>query len=99
MKIVGLYPLCSPGIVYLVISLFALFYMALMNIDSVKVYNMLGVEIETTFLYTIFIIKFLYIIFWTWVLNIICRAGYSYVSWFLVIFPFIVMYFLFFMRV
>jgi hypothetical protein len=90
MKIVGLYPLCSPGIVYLVISLFALFYMALMNIDSVKVYNMLGVEIETTFLYTIF---------WTWVLNIICRAGYSYVSWFLVIFPFIVMYFLFFMRV
>jgi hypothetical protein len=100
MKIVGLYPLCSPSIVYLVISLFGIFYLGLMNIDSVNAYNMFGVEFETSFLYMIFIVKFLFIIFWTWVLNIICRAGYSYVSWIIVLFPFLLLFFLvLFMRV
>ena len=96
MKIVGLYPVCSPSVGYLVISLFGLFYMGLMNIDSNNMYNMIGVEFETSFLYMIFIVKFLFIIFWTWVLNIICRAGYSYVSWFIVLVPFILLFMLVF---
>ncbi len=30
--------------------------------------------------------------FWTFVLNCICKAGYKGVSWFLVLFPFVLMF-------
>jgi hypothetical protein len=33
----------------------------------------------------IFIIKIVYVIFWTWVLNLICQQGYTPVSWLLVL--------------
>jgi hypothetical protein len=34
----------------------------------------------------------LYIIFWTWILNLICKSGASVVSWVLVLFPIILMF-------
>ena len=34
------------------------------------------------------------ILFWTWVLNIICKAGYKWVSWLLVLLPFILIFFM-----
>jgi len=37
----------------------------------------------------VFIAKILYIGFWTFVLNYICKAGYKSVSWFLVLLPFL----------
>ena len=33
------------------------------------------------------------ILFWTWVLNIICKSGYKWVSWLLVLLPFILILF------
>ena len=36
------------------------------------------------------IIQFICTIFWTWVLNLICKAGYTWVSWILVLLPFII---------
>jgi len=40
----------------------------------------------------IFIIKIVYVIFWTWVLNLICQQGYTPVSWLLVLLPFILFF-------
>jgi hypothetical protein len=42
----------------------------------------------------IFILKFGYILFWTWVLNLICKDGYSSISWFLILFPYILFFIL-----
>ncbi len=39
-----------------------------------------------------FIVKILYVLFWTWVLNLICKDGHSGVSWLLVLLPFILMF-------
>ena len=36
------------------------------------------------------IIHFAFAIFWTWVLNLICKSGFSIVSWILVLFPIVV---------
>jgi hypothetical protein len=40
-------------------------------------------------------IQLLVIIFWTWILNLICSAGYTWVSWVLVLLPFIIILFAF----
>lgn len=37
------------------------------------------------------IVKVLFMAFWTWILNLICKAGYEVVSWILVIVPIIIM--------
>jgi len=40
----------------------------------------------------VFIVKVIYIFFWTWVLNLICKDGHSGISWGLVLFPFILLF-------
>jgi hypothetical protein len=36
------------------------------------------------------LINIVLIIFWTWILNLICKAGYTWVSWVLVLLPFVI---------
>ena len=84
--------LCPPAMFYLVVSMFALFFMIFQNWGNVNLYC-LGpyncVVYNTTY---IFVIEILYILFWTWLLNIICRSGYPSISWFLVLLPFILLF-------
>lgn len=40
----------------------------------------------------VLIFNLIYILFWTWVLNLICKDGYSNISWFLVLLPFIFLF-------
>jgi hypothetical protein len=86
--------LCPPAMFYLIISFIALLMVIFQNIGNQNLlcignYNS---RVPNTFL--IIIIKALCILFWTWVLNIICKAGYRGVSWFLVLFPFILTFFI-----
>lgn len=37
------------------------------------------------------IVKAIFLILWTWFLNFLCNQGYSGISWFLVILPFVVL--------
>jgi hypothetical protein len=39
-----------------------------------------------------FIVKLIYILFWSWVLNLICKDGHTGISWLLVLFPFILLF-------
>ena len=38
------------------------------------------------------LLHLVYIVFWTWVLHLICRAGYKFISWVLVLAPFVLMF-------
>jgi len=42
----------------------------------------------------VFVGKALYVVFWTFILNLICSQGYKNISWFLVLFPFILFFIL-----
>jgi hypothetical protein len=37
------------------------------------------------------VVKIAFVILWTWFLNFLCRKGYTDISWFLVLLPFIIM--------
>jgi len=92
MSVAGFKNLCSPALLYLVISLIAMVVIAFQNYTNEKVYCLGYYSCDVTNVYLIFIVKFIYVIFWTWVLNIICRSGSPIISWLLVLFPLILFF-------
>lgn len=92
MAVAGLRNLCSPSYVYLVISMFALIIMMVQNYGNVNTYCLGSYSCDVSSTFVIFIIKLMYILFWTWILNLICRAGAPGLAWFLVLLPFVMLF-------
>mgnify|MGYP001321382130 CR=1 FL=1 len=85
--------LCRPAYLYFFISIFALVLMISQNMMGENDRYCLGAySCPSQNNAAIFIAKFLYIIFWTFILNLICKSGFTSISWFLVLFPFIFMF-------
>ena len=97
MAIVGLRKLCTPSMVYLIISLVALIVLIIQNYifnSNMNVFCLGSYSCEVSSVILIFIVKILYILFWTWILNLICNAGAPGIAWFLVLLPFLLMFIL-----
>ena len=94
MNIPGLKNMCTPAYVYLVVSTIALIVMAFQNLGNVNMYCIGSYSCNVSSVFMIFILKALYILFWTWVLNIICRGGAPGLAWFFVLLPYILMFIL-----
>jgi hypothetical protein len=88
----GIKNLCTPAFVYLIISVISIIAMAIQNYGNSDLYCLGLYSCNVTSIGIIFVFKVLYVLFWTWVLNIICRGGYPGVSWFLVLFPYILLF-------
>ena len=89
---IGLKNICNPAMLYLILSMFALVIMAVQNYHGDTVYCLGDYSCNVSSVFLIFLIKFIYIIFWTWLLNIICKSGFPIVSWILVLLPFILLF-------
>ena len=84
--------LCTPASVYFTISIIFLIVVFIQNYGNVNTYC-LGVQsCNVSNTYLIFAIKLIYVLFWTWILNLMCNAGASAIAWFLVLIPFIIMF-------
>lgn len=92
MSFIGLKDLCTPAYVYLVISGIALAVMFLQNLGNVNLYCLGSYSCEVSNTSMLFVIKLLYVLFWTWLLNIICRGGATAFAWALVLFPLVLMF-------
>jgi len=92
MSFVGLRNLCTPAYVYLVISSIALAVMFMQNIGNSTIYCLGSFSCDVSNTSMIFVIKLIYILFWTWLLNVICRGGATAFSWLLVLLPFIMLF-------
>ena len=81
--------LCSPALFYFVVSIVGLLIVALQNMGNKHELmigsSMLNVQNNPV----VFIVKLVYILFWTWILNLICKDGHSGISWLLVFLPII----------
>jgi hypothetical protein len=86
--------LCKPAYVYLVISIIATVILMFQNGGNQNTYCVGSFECPVPSTALVFIVKFIYIAFWTFVLNSICRAGYKQFAWFLVLLPFIMFFIL-----
>jgi hypothetical protein len=92
MEMIGIRNLCTPAYVYLVVSIIAMIIMLFQNIGNVNIYCLGSYSCSVGNTTLIFIIKMIYVLFWTWILNLICRSGATGVAWFLVLLPFILMF-------
>ena len=89
--------LCTPAFLYFVISIIGLIVVVFQLISN---NNPLGLGSFSSHrvpnLTLMIIVKLIYILFWTWILNLICKNGYSSVSWLLVLIPFFLFFSLMF---
>jgi hypothetical protein len=94
MAVVGLRNLCTPALLYFVLSAVAITMLAFQNMGNNQVYCVGAYSCPTSSIVAIFLLKIVYVLFWTWLLNIICKSGYETLSWFLVLLPFILLFIL-----
>ena len=85
--------LCTPSTIYFVISLIGLILLGVSNLGNedrlcIGDYNC-SVQSNTV----LFVLNAVYILFWTFILDLMCKNGYSSLSWFVLLLPFII-YFL-----
>jgi len=79
--------LCKPAMVYLAISVVALVAIAYQNMGLSNMYCMGDFSCYVPSTAAVIFSEAVYILFWTWILHLMCRTGYASISWFLVVFP------------
>lgn len=84
--------LCTPAMIYFVISIIALAIVLLQNLGNKNSYNVGSFSCRVPSTALVFIIKLIYILFWSWVLNLICKDGHTNISWLLVLLPWILLF-------
>ena len=82
--------LCTPALIYFVLSTATLLMVIIQNMNSNGKMCIGSISCNVADLYKMYTIKFLFILVWTFMLNFICKSGAPIVSWFLVLFPFLV---------
>lgn len=91
-NIVGLKNLCPPALFYLVLSGITILIMVIQNYSTADDMYCLGNYTCSGNKVAIILTSIVYALFWTWVLNLICDAGASYISWILVLLPFLLFF-------
>lgn len=84
--------LCTPSYVYFIISVLAIAISAIQNMGNTRKYTLGMYSCRVPSCIAVFIIKVIYILFWTWILNLMCKDGHSGIAWFLVLLPFIMLF-------
>jgi len=84
--------LCAPSMTYFVISIVALMLIVVQNVGNTERYHLGSFQCRVPSTMLIFFFKLVYILFWTYVLNLICKDGHTALSWLLVLFPFILLF-------
>ena len=85
--------LCTPAFIYLVFSAIGIILIAFQNHGmSPNMYCVGNVQCPVQSTAPIFIMKILYVVFWTFILNALCSYGYYQLSWFLLLLPFILFF-------
>lgn len=84
--------LCTPSYVYFIISALAIVISAIQNMGNSRKYTLGMYSCRVPSCISVFIVKIIYILFWSWVLNLMCKDGHSGIAWFLVLLPFIMLF-------
>ena len=84
--------LCTPAVIYLALSIIGLIATIVQNIGNRNTYILGSFSTRVPSTALVFIVKIIYILFWTWILNLICKDGHTEIAWVLVLIPFILLF-------
>jgi hypothetical protein len=100
--------LCAPAQIYLIVAIIMLIlsYFGLSAISQQLTIHQSSSPLlqSLNFTYqkdsqTSYVVQGVFILVWTWVLSYLCRKGYTSLSWFLVLLPWVLMFLAFFIYV
>ena len=92
MQPAGLIGLCDPALYYLLISVAIIIVIASQNYGQGYNYCVGTHSCPSSHVSGLFALKVLYVLLWTWILNLICKNGSETLSWILVLFPIVLMF-------
>ena len=83
--------LCMPAYIYFMISIVALSLVILQNLINGNMKELCVGAYSCTVpnVVVLFVLKVMYVVFWTVVLDAFCKYGLKQLSWFMVLFPLI----------
>lgn len=81
--------LCTPAYIYFIISAIGLVLMAIQNLGNSTRYCLGSFACEVPSTIIVFVVKIIYVLFWSWILNLMCKDGHKNIAWFLVLLPFV----------
>ena len=91
MQTAGLIGLCDPAFYYCFISFTIVIVVALQNISQGYNYCVGTQSCPSSHVSGLFALQILYILVWTWILNLICKNASETVAWVLVLIPIVLM--------
>lgn len=83
--------LCRPAQFYFVISVAAYIIVLLQNFGATETFTLGVYSRPHSMPWLVLLLNALYILIWTWALNIICRINPK-ISWVIVLFPFVLLF-------
>ena len=84
--------MCTPARVYFVISMIGIVMTIIQNFGNHGVYAMGSYSCSVPSTFLVIFIQIIYVLFWSWVLNLICKDGQPGIAWFLVLLPFVLLF-------
>jgi len=84
--------LCTPAMLYFVISMIGLVIVLLQNLGNTNSYHVGSFSCRVPNTAAVFIVKLVYVLFWTYVLNLICKDGHIGLSWLLILLPWLLLF-------
>ena len=94
MEVVGLRNLCPPAFFYLILSVVIIAFMVVQNLMTGQNYCVGMQSCSSESVITIFMIKILYVLVWTWILNMICKGVNELLAWIIALIPLVLMFIL-----
>uniref|UniRef100_A0A6C0HA03 Transmembrane protein n=1 Tax=viral metagenome TaxID=1070528 RepID=A0A6C0HA03_9ZZZZ len=87
--------LCTPAFIYFLLSVIGILVTVISNLGGrSNMYTLGNFCCPVPHKGLVFIVKIIYILFWTWILNLMCKDGHREIAWFLVLLPFILYFWL-----
>lgn len=87
--------MCTPATLYFGISLIFLVFMGVSNLEDTERLCLGDYSCYVGNNALVFILNAIYIVFWTFILDLLCKNGYANLSWFILLLPFILSIILF----
>lgn len=84
--------LCTPSKLYFSMSIFFLIVSAIQNMGCSTEYHLGHYSCGVFSTILIFAFKLMYVLFWSWILNLVCKDGHKTIAWLLVLFPILLMF-------
>lgn len=84
--------LCTPALIHFVISFILLVTLLFFSKDFENEICINKTKCNVGNKLVFFSVEGLLILFWTWILDLICKSGYTVVSWLLILLPFILFF-------